>query len=170
MSRASEYRKRCAHEVELPSGAKFTLRRPALPQFMGWDALPTAFLQAAQQPVDPASISAEDTAQMARLMRDVLLWCCLDPRLSLEPKGDDEIHPSELSMDDALFIFRWAMRAEPTAADPTAGGPNAGKGGPPLRSFPDRPADADGGPDGAHVRPTAVRADGDPGAGAGPEF
>ena len=144
MSRATEYRSRCAQEITLPSGAKFTLRRPALPQFLGWDALPAGMVKAAQQPVDPADISAEDTAAMARLMRDVLLWCCLDPCLSLAPHGDNEIHPSELSLDDALFIFRWAMRAEEAA---------------PLRSFPDRPADADGGPNGAHVRPTAVIAD-----------
>jgi hypothetical protein len=53
----------------------------------------------------------EQAAEIAGFMRDLLLFCCVAPRVSLTP-GEDEIHPRDIPLEDWTFIVRWAMRAE----------------------------------------------------------
>jgi hypothetical protein len=43
---------------------------------------------------------------------DLLTFCCVAPRVSLTPAGEDEIHPWDISPEDSIYIVRWAMRLE----------------------------------------------------------
>ena len=116
MSKAQEWRAKAreaakagAVELELPSGMVIWARRPNPLQFAAWGKLP---LGLAVGGTAPESLTAEEVAEVMEFMRLVLEWCCVDPRISLDPVGPEEIHPREIPWEDATFVYRWAMRAE----------------------------------------------------------
>ena len=170
MSRASEWKKKAreaagagAVELTLPSGAKILARRPNPVQLATWGKLPMLLANAAHEamagraqgaPTAPQA-KMDEVAEIATLYRDLLVHCCVNPRISLEPTGDDEIHPRDIPEEDWTYITHWAMRVGEARA---------------LASFRGQRADAGSGGDGEGVRAAAVGADGNPGRGAGLEF
>ena len=137
-----------AVDLELPSGVVIRARRPDPLQLAMWGNLPLALA-----PPDAAAAGGEgaflSTAQFAR---DMLSYCCVSPRISLDPKDMREIHPRDIPMEDTMFILRWAARGEEQEL---------------LRSFrAKRQRDSAGG-DGGDVGDAAERTPGDPGSGDG---
>jgi hypothetical protein len=56
------------------------------------------------------NMSDAEVIDVANAMGAVLMYACVKPRISLKPRGPDEIHPDGLSLMDAVFIIRWALR------------------------------------------------------------
>jgi hypothetical protein len=118
MASASEWKRAAlraaeAVELQLPSGVTIRARRPDPLQLAMWGRLPFSLTRAAVG----ADVAAEPTeveqaVELARFMRDLLLFCCVAPRVSLTPAGEDEIHPRDIPLEDWTFIVRWAMRVE----------------------------------------------------------
>jgi hypothetical protein len=114
--------------LTLPSGMSILARRPDPVQFAQWGMLPTALARAEE--VGAENISDEEAEKIATIMRDLLIYCCLDPAISLEP-GINEIHPREIGDADWMFIIAWSMRLKEAAElRPFRGGrPNGGAAG-----------------------------------------
>lgn len=142
-------------DLALPSGMVIRARRPGPVQLAAWGLLPFG-LAAAAAGVDAAEKARSvDVEKTFAQMRDLLVYCCVAPRVSLEPAGEEEIHPRAIPERDWTFIVRWALRAEETAA---------------LRSF--RRERADGGDcgDSEGIRAAAEHARGAVGPGYGSEL
>ena len=110
---ASEWRTKTREAAEavdlpLPSGMTIRARRPDPMQFVQWQMLPTMLAKAAVPA--PADLSMEECKRIAELLRELLVWCCIEPRVSTEPKDESEIHPREIADKDLWFILAWAMR------------------------------------------------------------
>ena len=97
-------------ELALPSGMTIRARRPDPAQFVQWDMLPMTMARAVE--VGPANLTDEEARRAMDLMRELLVWCCLDPRVSLDPRDESEIHPREIADADLWFIIGWAMRLQ----------------------------------------------------------
>lgn len=142
-----------AVELTLPSGAVILARRPDPVQLASWGYLPLGLVQ-----TDGQKASAADLARYAAFMRDVLQYCCVQPRVSLDPQGPEEIAPGQIPDGDWQFIVKWATRQqEVEALRRFHGGRDAGAG--------DRGGRADVA--GEAVADASDRGAGD-GAGAGP--
>lgn len=152
-SKAKEWAARAQHQVEeltLPSGQVIKARRPGPMQLMTWQALPLSLVNAAVGEEASAvhlaaQLSPQQIAEQAAFYRDVLVWCCVEPRVSLTPQGEDEIHPRDIPEQDWTFIIAWALRL--TEAQP-------------LASFRGERADGSGGRDGGGVALPPERVDG----------
>jgi hypothetical protein len=119
MSRASEWAARGAElraaeaeELELPSGAKILARRPDPMQLAVWGRIPLQMAAAAVGSPEDLGLTETEAVELAQFYRDLLLYCCVEPRISQEPTGEEEIHPSAIPRDDWQFIVHWAMRYE----------------------------------------------------------
>ena len=130
-----------AVELELPSGMEILARRPDPLQLAAWDRLPMQLVAPAAGG-DPEEISDEDAAKLAGFMRDVIEYCCLDPRVSTEP-GENTLHPREIPHADWTFIINWALRVEEGRA---------------VSGFRSQRADGGAGGDGGAVRCKTQRA------------
>ncbi|HWQ55686.1 MAG TPA: hypothetical protein VN442_18510 [Bryobacteraceae bacterium] len=157
MGRASEWRaagvaaaRDKAVELTLPSGAKILARRPDPEKLAIWVRLPFSLsgeVLGGKTPEQFAQrMSAQELFDLASSLRDVLVWCCVDPRVSLDARGPGEIHPRDIPDEDLHFIFRWAMRGEEVAQ---------------FSRFRKERADAGAGADGADVRAETVGPAGD---------
>lgn len=118
MGKASEWRAKAEASAEvvdltLPSGMVIRARRPDPAQLAVWGILPASLVGAAGEPRPSGS---GDAVSKMTAIRDLFIWCCVSPRISLAPQGDDEIHPREVPEKDWLFIVRWALRSEEAAA------------------------------------------------------
>jgi hypothetical protein len=118
MSRASEWRDRGAAvavseavELVLPSGATILARRPDAMQLASWNKLPMSLAAAASGEGGAASVTTEQAGELAGFLRDLLVYCCVAPRISLTP-GEDEMHPRDVPQADWTFIINWALRVE----------------------------------------------------------
>jgi hypothetical protein len=126
MSKASEWREKSreaaredAEPLTLPSGMTILARRPNPLQLAAWGKLPYALATAAAGDGGAAVAAVPDEEKVKEVVgfyRDVLVYCCVDPRVSLNPQGPDEIHPREISEKDWTFIISWAARAEEARA------------------------------------------------------
>jgi len=139
-----------AAELKLPSGMVIRARRPDPSQLLLWGHLPLGLaaevghgFRASQTNEDSSPNNQQLLASLA-LSRDLLLYCCVEPRISLTP-GPDEIHPKDVPLPDALFLLRWAMRREEADA---------------LRGFCSQRADAGADGSGEAVWPETVASDG----------
>jgi hypothetical protein len=139
-----------AIELQLPSGAKILARRPDPAQVAMWGRLPLGLSAAAAPGGGP--ITDEQALEAMHLSRQMLYYCCVQPRISLDPRGDDEIHPRDIPPEDLLFLLRWAMRREEAEQ---------------LRPFRGVGTDVGAGGDGQNLRTASVGAAGDRGSGAG---
>lgn len=102
-----------AVDLTLPSGMVIRARRPDPLQLAAWGAMPASLVGPASRngAGEPAALSGQDMQQVAALYRDVLVWCCVEPRIALEP-AEGEIHPREIPEADWRFIVEWALRVE----------------------------------------------------------
>jgi hypothetical protein len=98
-----------AEELRLPSGQTILARRPNPVQLAAWNRMPLALAAATDEA--PLSEQTGLAAEMAALFRDVLIFCCVDPQISLTETGPGFIHPAKIPEEDWTFIVRWAMRA-----------------------------------------------------------
>lgn len=143
-------------DLALPSGMTIKARRPGPGFIAGLGRLPLSLATAAQEP-EPVPIEefgkkpAEDPAAFFTFLRDLLLYCVVDPEISLTPKAG-QIHPREIADKDVNFIFHWAMRGSEAES---------------LESFRRQPGDGSTGGDGAQVPPAPVGAVRHPGPPAG---
>ena len=135
-------------ELPLPSGMVIKARRPGPLQFAQWDKLPlilSAFDGRGNE------LTSEESLETAAFMRELLVYCCVEPRISLEPEAG-AILPREIPEADWQFLVAWGMRLKEAAT---------------LRSFrPQRP-DGDSGGDSEAVFVETVEHDGDRGSDAG---
>jgi hypothetical protein len=134
-------------DLTLPSGMVIEARRPGPMQLAAWDRLPLLLTDGA----GGAGLSNAEILETAAFMRELLIYCCVAPRVSMTP-GEEEIAPRDIAEADWLYIVRWAMRTEEAAA---------------VRRFRGLGANDRGGDRGEAVFVQAVGADGDRGSGAG---
>jgi hypothetical protein len=139
-----------AAELTLPSGMVIRARRPDPLQYAMWNRLPMLLARAAE---GAAAVTSEEAVEISKALRELLLYCCVQPAISETP-GPDEIHPQDIPDEDTHFLIQWAMRVREAAA---------------LRPFRRRAADGGAGGDGEAVFAETERAPGDrgPDAGAG---
>src|SRR5579864_280387 len=108
-----------AQDLELPSGMVIQARRPDPGHLLMWQRLPLGLSQKAFGPDGEDTRTEEEKREQGLAMiatsRDILIYCCVEPRISLNP-GPDEIHPRDVPLKDALFILRWAMRRQEAGA------------------------------------------------------
>jgi hypothetical protein len=134
-------------ELALPSGMVITARRPGPMQFAAWDRLPLMLGRLDNS----AEMGTEETVEVAGFVRELVIYCCVAPRVSMSP-SEDEIAPRDIPEADWQYIMRWAMRLEEAEA---------------VRRFRRIGADDNGGDRGEAVFVPPVGADGDRGSGAG---
>jgi hypothetical protein len=150
-SSAADFRQLTRFEVLLPSGRKILMRPPSLaftlanvPRF---ETLAARFLEADKVPPTEQE-AAEFEAWMDHLLVDVVV----EPRVSLTPKDESELHPREIPVLDRLIIFRRAVgEIAPEGADlADFRGETAGATAAPGASGGDLslPPEPDAGPDG----------------------
>lgn len=108
-------------DVTLPSGAVWKLREPPIQQFIMSGQVPAALLRrmltAAKTAEDGktslasamGSFTPDDLLSQLEFGRDLLLHCAVEPRLTLDPKGDDELSPSDILPEDFDFLLHWVM-------------------------------------------------------------
>jgi hypothetical protein len=126
-------------------------RRPNPLQFAEWNQLPLLLGGAASR--GAAAIGDSEVLAIAGRMRDLLVWCCLDPRVATgETAGDGEILPRDIPEADWTFIVAWAMRLKEAEA---------------LSTFRGQSRHGDRSDDGGAVFVETERAAGDRGPGAG---
>jgi hypothetical protein len=139
-----------AEPLTLPSGMVILARRPDPVQLVAWNKLPLILAGAAGGDTGTTAAAPTDEQQMvevAGFYRDLLVYCCVDPQVSLVP-GPGKILPVKIPKQDWTFIVNWAMRSREAAA---------------LRSFRDGRTDGGGGGDGEGVWSPAVEPAGDRG-------
>ena len=139
-------------ELPLPSGMVIKARRPNPLQYAEWNRLPLMLAAAAEN--GPAAVSAEQAQEIAGFMRELVVYCCVEPRVSETAAADseDEIQPKDLPEEDWTFIVGWAMRLREAKA---------------LSTFRGKRTNDGAGSDGEAVFVQAVDVDGDRGSGAG---
>jgi hypothetical protein len=102
-----------AVEVKLPSGMTIKARRPGPMQLALWGRLPFSLTAVVAGGNGEASRTAQETAaEVSKFLRNLLLHCCVYPRISLDPHGEGEILPTDIDDEDLSFIVQWAMRTE----------------------------------------------------------
>jgi hypothetical protein len=146
-----------AVELTLPSGLTVLARRPDPAAVLTWGRLPLGLAAELMEKGEQTPMARPQILENIEVVRQLLLYCLVRPRISLDPRGDDEIHPREIPMEDVAFVTRWAMRGE--EADQ-------------VRPFRAQRADDRPGRDGEDLRDAALGTAGDgrptAGAGAGP--
>ena len=108
-------------EVTMPSGAEFTLRRVNLAAFLQSGQLPDSFVaklvkMGGKSQTELEAIASEmsvderlaDLRFTGLIVKDALV----SPRISHDPKEDDEIAFSELEDADMQFIIQWAFQSQ----------------------------------------------------------
>lgn len=109
-------------DVTLPSGSMWKLIEPPIQQFMLAGKLPaslTAKIAAIATKTNGGSAEAtremmseltpEDLLDNLAFGRDLLLFCAIEPRISLNPSSDNEIAPEDILPEDFLFLINWVM-------------------------------------------------------------
>lgn len=109
-------------DVTVPSGSVWKLREPPIQQFVLAGKLPATLAAkmtgiAQQYEGDEAGakkalmdqLSPEDIVSNLAFGRDLLLHCAIEPKISLNPKNDNEIAPEEILPEDFGFLISWVM-------------------------------------------------------------
>jgi len=113
-------------DVEVPSGAVWKLREPPIQQFVLAGKLPatlvTKMAEAAQKAANNGDLEAakkeffetlthEDILTNLAFGRDLLLYCAVEPKITLDGTDSDEtIKPEEILPDDFMFLISWCMK------------------------------------------------------------
>jgi hypothetical protein len=142
-----------AVELTLPSGVTIRARRPNPLEFARWEKLPLMLVTAAEK--GAGSMAAAEIVETARFLRELLVFCCVEPRVALGSEaGEGEILAGEICEADWTYITQWGMRMKEVAE---------------VRPFRGKRAVSGGGGDGENIFVQTVAVDGDrgPGAGAG---
>jgi len=143
---AEEWKSKAAEELTLPSGMVVRARRPGPLQVAEWRRLP---MQLAAVASGDSATAEQDLAEVAKYIREIVSWCCVEPRVP------EEIKPEDIPGEDLTYIWRWALRVEEARA---------------LEGFRGERGNGGVGSDSADVRPAAERSSGDLGPSGGIEF
>jgi hypothetical protein len=90
------------YSVRLPSGKLFLLRYPRLAFRIGRLIVAQSVAAMLQRDAEPGG-----SESIVRSYYEVLCEVCMRPGVSLTP-GKGELHPDRITLNDALFIVRWA--------------------------------------------------------------
>jgi hypothetical protein len=101
-------------ELELPSGLVVGVRRPPLHMWISAGKLPENLVKAMLASRDPQQVASvqmtpEQFKDLFRFMRETIVATVVEPRIVVGATSDDEIDPDDVPLDDAMFIFQWAM-------------------------------------------------------------
>ncbi len=124
--KASEYRKLAkasdtdgVFDLTLPSGAVFKVKRPPSQQWILAGRLPSSLaekltgIQDSSGGVDleraQKTLSPGETIKMLEFGRDLLLYAVVEPKISIDPQGEEEIAPEDILPEDFNFLYQWAM-------------------------------------------------------------
>lgn len=138
--------------VDVPSGAKWLMRRPDIQGYVLVGVYPQSFVNEAlgaikneQEEGDTKkkTIDTKESVELLIFARDLTLSCLVSPKIGY---GDDEILPSEIDPEDFKYAMRWCM---------THGGVAAAGGLRNFREGQERPAT--GKPAGKKLRGKAIR-------------
>ena len=58
---------------------------------------------------EAASITPEQFKDLFKFMRDVIVATVVEPRIVENATAEDEISPDDVPLDDAMFVFQWAL-------------------------------------------------------------
>jgi hypothetical protein len=108
-------------DVELPSGSVWKLREPPIEQFILAGKLPASLtskmaglakangnsVQAQKDLL--AKLTPEDIMSNLEFGRDLILYCAVEPQISLHPTNDDQIAPEDILPDDFMFLVNWVL-------------------------------------------------------------
>jgi hypothetical protein len=98
-------------ELTLPSGMVVTARRPDPFQLATFGILPLKLTESAMPEVQTSpKPQLQEAVDEISVMRDLLAYCLVEPRLSMNPQSDEEIRPRDIPNGDWQYILRWAMR------------------------------------------------------------
>lgn len=129
--------------LTLPSGTTIKARRPG-PSFLAtFGRLPLSLASAASGS-EAAAPAGQDAVEFAVFLRELLVYCVVEPAISLTPK-EGEIHPRAIADADLTYIYAWALR-----------GSEAGS----LESFRAKRSDGGAGDNGAQSAHAPVRTHG----------
>lgn len=128
------------HSLTLPSGAVWKLREPPLQQFIVAGNLPASLLKKMFSAARNAGLSdasaescealvkaftADELVVQLEFARDLILYCSVEPKISLDPQNDNELAPTDILPEDFEFLKNWVM--------------NGGRAGSSLTTFRTRP-------------------------------
>lgn len=104
-------------ELELPSGLVVAVRRPPLQMWIARGKMPENLVRAMLAHRNSPH-AAEDAANamtpeqfndLFKFMRETIIATVVEPRIVENATAEDEISPDDVPLDDAMFIFQWAM-------------------------------------------------------------
>ena len=90
-------------ELKLPSGAKMQARLPD-------GAFVDMCRAALEMGREEMGTACNRDADLLHVAGAIITYTCASPRLSLSPSGPDEMLPSDMTEEDALFILGWGAR------------------------------------------------------------
>jgi hypothetical protein len=101
-------------ELELPSGLTVAVRRPPLHMWITAGKLPENLVKAmlaqrSKQALEESSMTPEQFKELFTFMREVIVATVVEPRIVEGATAEDEIDPEDVPLDDAMFIFQWAL-------------------------------------------------------------
>ncbi|HEX4311881.1 MAG TPA: hypothetical protein VHZ25_17760 [Acidobacteriaceae bacterium] len=100
-----------ASDLKLPSGMVIKARRPGPSMLAGFGMLPMSLAVSKEE---QAEMTGEQVAAFAEFLRDLLVYCVVEPAISLRPEAG-QIHPRDIPNGDTNFILAWAMRGSEAA-------------------------------------------------------
>ena len=105
---AADFRQLTRFEVTLPSGRKILMRpvslKFALSNLSRFETLALRLTEASKTPP-----TEEEAAEFESWIDLLLVDVVAQPRVSLRPKDESELHPREIPAVDRLLIFRLAV-------------------------------------------------------------
>ena len=114
------------HDVELPSGCVWKMRTPPIEQFIAAGKLPASLAakmaslakKTAGKTLDKAAeqeilkhLTPEESLANIAFGRDLLMFCAVEPEISLspDPENENQIAPEEILGEDFVFLINWVM-------------------------------------------------------------
>ena len=95
-------------ELTLPSGRRIMARRPH-PAFLGLIGAALESLKSVRGEDPSQGMTDEQITDLSWAIGEVIKFCLVEPKISLDPKLPGEIHPRDISMEDALYMAHWAL-------------------------------------------------------------
>lgn len=136
-------RESSAEPVTLPSGLTVLASRPGPLWFAAHGGLPgglAAKLSAGPEAREP--FTADDAKALSERMITILSEIVVEPKLSLNPKDDNELSPDDIDDKDLDYLLKWGVGEVATASDGSATD---------LSSFRGQPTNAAPSDNGGHV-------------------
>lgn len=100
-------------ELVLPSGRKILARRmPAERMRPLVSTLEGLFGLRGEKLSDSGEMSDGCVTDLAWACSEVLRYCFVRPSISFDPQNETEIHPRDVSLEDAFYAVRWAIRRD----------------------------------------------------------